>query len=312
MRKLLTYFLMLMMLFLTLAAYGQDSRIDGALDRYEVICDKCILLKEKALKGEDISTDELKDLLEQVSDLRATLQKGSRNMSASQKERFERIKRRYTAAFQPQAVYGDGPVLKIDRPVPDLPKVEWRPALRLRSGSGNGFSGTGKIPCHPEGAKRPKDLSPSLIILVGWMPESLSYGAMATITGSKSGVYIKGRSNFKNQVKAVYSCLSDGTSNGTPIWTSGNESHSDWSLGAGGILQLARPVSVYAGSGYGQAQTFWEDSAGKWAKVEDYSVKGICADAGILFTKGHFQASAGVSTISLKKATLEIGVGIRF
>ena len=60
------------------------------------------------------------------------------------------------------------------------------------------------------------------------------------------------------------------------------------------------------------AQTLWEDASGKWATVEDYSVKGICADAGIMFSKSYFQASFGISTIAFKKPALELGLGIRF
>jgi hypothetical protein len=135
---------------------------------------------------------------------------------------------------------------------------------------------------------------------------------MATITGRKLGVYIKGHSNFKTQVTATYSCLSDGTSGGAPIWTTGKESHAEWSLGAGGIFRLSSFFSLYAGSGYGCSETLWEDVAGKWAKVDDYSAKGICADTGIIFTKSYFQAAAGISTILLKNPTLEISLGVRF
>ena len=82
--------------------------------------------------------------------------------------------------------------------------------------------------------------------------------------------------------------------------------------GAGGIFRISGPLSLYAGSGYGSTKTLWEDAAGKWAEVADYSAQGPCSDAGIIFNKGHFTASAGVSTVSLKTATVEFGVGIRF
>ena len=75
---------------------------------------------------------------------------------------------------------------------------------------------------------------------------------------------------------------------------------------------MQQPAGLYAGSGYGAAQTLWEDASGKWATVEDYSVKGICADAGIIFSKNHFQASIGISTITFKKPAIELGLGIRF
>lgn len=296
-----------------------------ALDSYETICDRCILLRERSLQGEQIAPEELTSLLEQVSQLRSTLQRGSRNMSPAQKDRFERIRRRYTVAFRGTGTLSDRPALKVARPEMELPKVEWRPDLRLSSGNGEilrsaqndnssislGSPQNDNLSYHPEGAKRPKDLSAGLLILGGWSPETFSYGGMITLTGDKWGLYIKGRSNFK-AMKADYSCRSDGTADGHIIWTSGKECHIGMALGAGGTFRISGPISLYAGSGYGSTRTLWEDASGKWAEVSDYSAKGPCADAGIIFNKGHFTASAGVSTVSLKTATVEFGVGIRF
>ena len=241
-------------------------------------------------------------------------------MSKAQKERFERIRSRYVEAFAKQGYSTDGPALRIARPVLDLPRVASGEEI-LRSAFGSAQNDMRR--CHPEGAKRPKDLSFSqtgsgpdsfttgLTVIGAWSPNTLSYGAMATLTWGKAGIYIKGRSNFQNKI-GEYSCLSDGTSGGKVIWTSGQESYPTWALGAGGIFKIAGPVGLYVGSGYGSAQTLWEDAAGKWATVEDYSAKGICADAGIIFSKNHFLASIGTSTITFKKPTLELGLGIRF
>ncbi len=326
MRTPLSYILLLLVLFISLDAWAQSDRWDRALDSYQTICDKCILLRERSLRGDEIAPEELTSLLEQVSSLRATLQKGSGSMSKAQKERFERIKSRYTEAFTEQGYMADGPVLKVSRHAMDLPRADNEGKILLSAQNDNSHIAFGsaqndirslsrqpdKLSRHPDGAKRPKDLSLGLTILDGWTPKSLSYGAMATITGGRFGAYIKGRSNLKGQVTPAYSCLSDGTSGGAPIWTTGEESHTEWSLGAGGIIRLSNAFSLYAGSGYGHSETLWEDAAGKWAKVDDYSAKGVCADAGILFTKSYFQASAGISTIALKKPTIEIGLGIRF
>ena len=125
-----------MSLFFGTVAYGQGSRLDMALDSYETICDRCILLRERSLQGEQIAPEELTSLLEQVSQLRSTLQRGSRNMSPAQKDRFERIRRRYTVAFRGTGTLSDRPALKVARPEMELPKVEWRPDLRLSSGNG--------------------------------------------------------------------------------------------------------------------------------------------------------------------------------
>ena len=318
------------------AAWGQSDRWDRALDSYQTICDRCILLREQSLRGDEIPADELRSLLEQVSSLRASLQRGSGSMSKAQKERFERIRSRYVEAFSKQDYSTDGPALRIARPALDLPRVASGEEI-LRSAFGSAQNDNSLISlgsafgsaqnnmrlCHPEEAKRPKDLSFSqtgagpdgfttgLMVIGAWSHSTLSYGAMATLTWNKAGIYIQGRSNFQNK-KGEYSCLSDGTSDGKVIWTSGQESHPTWVLGAGGIFKIAGPVSLYAGSGYGAAQTLWEDASGKWATVEDYSAKGICADTGIIFCKNHFQASIGISTITFKKPAIELGLGIRF
>ncbi len=322
MRTLISYIGVFALLALSsvTAAWGQSDRWDRALDSYQTICDRCILLREQSLRGDEIPADELRSLLEQVSSLRASLQRGSGSMSKAQKERFERIRSRYVDAFSKQGYSTDGPALRIARPALDLPRVASGEEI-LRSAFGSAQNDIRL--CHPEEAKRPKDLSFSqtgagpdsfttgLTVIGAWSPSTLSYGAMATLTWGKAGIYAKGRSNFQTKI-GEYSCLSDGTSDGKVIWTSGQESHPTWALGAGGIFRIAGPVGLYVGSGYGSAQTLWEDASGKWATVEDYSAKGICADAGIIFSKNHFQASIGISTITFKKPALELGLGIRF
>ncbi len=298
-------------------AWGQSDRWDRALDSYQTICDRCILLREQSLRGDEIPADELRSLLEQVSSLRASLQRGSGSMSKAQKERFERIRSRYVEAFAKQGYSTDGPALRIARPVLDLPRVDWSPQIKAgeqgRTTVGERSRTTG--PSAPlrdrRDGFRDRSKSTGLMAMGSWSPNTLSYGAMATLTWGKAGIYIKGRSNFQNKI-GEYSCLSDGTSDGKVIWTSGQESHPTWALGAGGIFRIAGPVGLYVGSGYGSAQTLWEDAAGKWATVEDYSAEGICGDAGIMFSKSYFQASIGISTITFKKPTLELGMGIRF
>ena len=319
MRTLISYIGVFALLALSsvTAAWGQSDRWDRALDSYQTICDRCILLREQSLRGDEIPADELRSLLEQVSSLRASLQRGSGSMSKAQKERFERIRSRYVEAFSKQGYSTDGPALRIARPVLDLPRVDWSPQIKAgergRTMVGERSRTTG--PSAPlrdrRDGFRDRSKSAGLMAMGSWSPNTLSYGAIATLTWNKAGIYIKGRSNFQNK-KGEYSCLSDGTSGGKVIWTSGKESHPTWTLGAGGIFKIAGPVSLYVGSGYGSAQTLWEDASGKWATVEDYSAKGICADAGIIFSKNYFQASIGISAITFKKPALELGLGIRF
>ncbi len=333
MRRFLVFVIILVPLFFQVAAYGQDSKMDLALDHYETIIDRCILMRDRAQRGEKIEADELKSLLEQVSSLRTTLQNSSKGMTARQRERYERIRRRYTVAFQPGKV--------VSRSVVRLPKVDWVPRVEeiLRFAQDDRldaschpegvqrpkdlrFAQIDRLDasCHPEGAQRPKDLrfaqdeAPwriGVMAIGGWQPSTLTYGAMATVTHNRLGFYIKGRSNFTKDIHESV-CSSDGTSEGTIIWTTGREEHPAWNLGAGVIFKIAGPLGIYAGSGYGNRTTIWEEASGSWAKVEEYSFKGACADVGIVLGISNFSASVGISSITFRNPSLEIGVGLRF
>ncbi|MBQ6301370.1 MAG: hypothetical protein IJK75_03140 [Bacteroidales bacterium] len=310
MRRFLVFVTILVPLFFQVAAFGQDSKMDLALDHYETIIDRCILMRDRAQRGEKIEADELKSLLEQVSSLRTTLQNSSKGMTARQRERYERIRRRYTVAFQPGKV--------VSRSVVRLPKVDWVPRVEeiLRFAQDDRLDAS----CLPERAQRPKDLRSAqyeapwrigVMAIGGWRPSTWTYGAMATVTHNRLGFYIKGRSNFTKDIHESI-CSSDGTSEGTIIWTTGREKHPAWNLGAGVIFKIAGPLGIYAGSGYGNRTTLWEEASGSWAKVEEYSFKGACADAGIVLGIRNFTASLGISSITFRNPSLEIGVGLRF
>lgn len=321
MRNLLSYITLACCLLSGQIAFAQNTRIDSALDRYEQICDRCILLRDRSLRGDQIAPEELRSLLEQVSSLRATLQEGEVNMSAAQRLRFEKIRSKYTAAFHPAA----GSQVAPAREVMDLPTIGWRPSavadypsVPTLAGEILRFAQNGTYAQETQGITsvslqkyERQRLQVGALALAGWRPEAVSYGAMVTCAAGMFGAYLKGSSNFVTG-SADYSCLSNGTSGGSIIWTTGDERHSAWAVGGGAIIRLAGPLSIYAGSGYGSALFLWEDADGKWARVEDISVEGVSVDAGLILSAGIITASAGISTIRIKKPTIEVGVGVRF
>ena len=326
MRRFLVFVIILVPLFFQVAAYGQDSKMDLALDHYETIIDRCILMRDRAQRGEKIEADELKSLLEQVSSLRTTLQNSSKGMTARQRERYERIRRRYTVAFQPDRMISDVPPVRSSSETSSLPELSWSPKVEdvLYFYRQDAFGAEAPRHSRLERESHQLDrestrLDPEshhpwqfgAIAIAGWQPSTLTYGAMATVTHNRLGFYIKGRSNFTKDIHESV-CSIDGTSEGTIIWTTGREKHPAWNLGAGVIFKIAGPLGIYAGSGYGNRTTLWEEASGSWAKVEEYSFKGACADAGIVLDISNFTASLGISSITFRNPSLEMGVGLRF
>ncbi len=319
MRWFLYFVITLVPLFFQVAAYGQDSKMDLALDHYETIVDRCILMRDRAQRGEKIEADELKSLLEQVSSLRTTLQNSSKGMTARQRERYERIRRRYTVAFQPDRIAAKVSPVRSSSETSPLPELSWSPEVEdvLRFSMQDAFGA--EAPRHSRLDRESTRLDREsqhpwqfgAIAIAGWQPSTLTYGAMATVTHNRLGFYLKGRSNFTKDIHESV-CSSDGTSDGTIIWTTGREKHPAWNLSAGVIFKIAGPLGIYAGSGYGSRTTLWEEASGSWVKVEEYSFRGTCADAGIFLGISNFSASVGISSIRFRNPAFEVGVGLRF
>lgn len=324
MRRFLSYLILLLPLFLGRTVFAQDDRWDRALDRYEDICNQCILLRGAALQGEEISMEELSGLLQQLSSLRADLQDGSGTMSLSQRERFDRIRKRYRSAMGPgSSPHSDKTVLRLARPQLRLPDLHAFPSggavLSASARSGLIDNGKGVSPEYPTSGTDPKPGTSFGIIALGGYTFSgsrlsadhLSYGAMLSVCKPRLGAYLKGRSTF-SATAADYTCRSDGTSDGGPIWTSGRTRRPFSYFGAGIIWPVFRHAGFYGGAGYGASDVLWEDAGGKWARVEDYSVKGIGGDVGLVFGIGPAQALVGLNCIGIKLLSLEFGIGIRF
>ena len=320
MRRFATYVSLLFLLLFAAAASAQDARIDAALDRYETICDRCIILRDRAARGEQIAPAELRSLLEQVSQLRATLQEGSGRMSVAQRQRFERIRRRYTAVFQPDQVQSRDTWASMPPRTEPLPASLRPPRTAAIPFRKPAFPlGTRALRSAPQRtvsvplqvAKAPDPLRVGLLAIGAWQPGTPAAGAMLTLTGRRLGAYAKARTTFVNPIYD-YDCKSDGTTPGGYIWTSGRERRTTWSVSAGAILRITGPISLYAGPSYGTLNLLWEDTVGGWARVEDLSLRGFGLDGGLLFEAGRLLASAGVSTRRFQSAALEVGIGIKF
>lgn len=161
--------------------------------------------------------------------------------------------------------------------------------------------------------RKPQQTSGSVLAMasVGVYPQ-MSYGLMLGYV-KKFGGYVKFRSNF-NFSTASYGCFSSGlTDSGDQLYTSGSSPRYSRIQATGGLLlSLSKNIYPYAGVGYGTRGVQWEDYAGEWAQVTDYTYKGIAAEAGVTFKFGVLSLSVGASTTAFKYSDLELGIGLMF
>lgn len=138
-----------------------------------------------------------------------------------------------------------------------------------------------------------------------------AFGARLDFERFKWGGYVKATSNFKGSTSA-YDCRSDGTISDGYIWTSGNVKTSHLTITAGAGYRILKWLRVYAGAGYGKRVLLWEDMDGNWSRVTDYSYQGICTDAGAQFGLSRLRLTAGISSISFRTISCELGIGFCF
>lgn len=139
----------------------------------------------------------------------------------------------------------------------------------------------------------------------------LSYGLMLGYV-KKFGGYVKFRSDFQFG-KAAYTCNRHGEIDGGGLlWTSGAQRKSRLQATGGALFRLTQWLYPYAGVGYGSREVQWQDYEGNWAKVSNYSCKGIAAEAGAIVKIGPVALSVGASTTAFRYTELEVGLGVMF
>jgi len=271
-------------------AVCDDNPYDIALDKYEAICDECIRLRQKMLAGEAVPENAISSLVSELAALRKVLSGAEGDMSLAQRERFNRIRRHYNEAMGISEVeeenVTDSVAVEVHAPadtakttVVELTKVERKP------------------------------MSIMALAVAEVYPE-FSAGAMGAITRGRFGGYVKFRSNF-NKVASSYEALSDGTSGSSYLWTTGQKKSSVLNISAGAMANFGH-FYPYVGVGYGLRKVYWEDNEGLWAEITDLSHKGLCIDAGTVFSYEMLALSAGVTLIPSGYAAFEIGLGVRF
>lgn len=267
MRRLAVSFtLFLSIIFIGTPARAQSSSWDAGLDSFEMICHKCIGLKERIAAGERVQSDSLSVVLDQVSALRERLQAVSGEMNPVQKRRLQCIK----------DMYRSGDVFST---------ASW---IQLPEASGIPMSITPvyAAPFSPNPVsyvtQRKTGFSP--FITAGVLPEfHVGLGARYRPGCGPWGMYVKGASSFAFR-KPGYTCLSDGTvDDGSALWVSGRKSISFLSVTAGVHYSLTPQWGGFAGAGWAFRKLYWEDSFSNWVEVSDRSYTGVALEAGVSF-----------------------------
>lgn len=280
--------------------HAQDRRWDAALDQYQQICDECMDIRARSAAGERIQASSVAQLLTKLSSLRGTLQDAKGSMSPAQRLRFESIRLRYEEVF--------GGSRKVS--LPDVDAPAGLPSL-LEAPQAQAIPHSPLLSAPAPGSSPAALATPSFgFILYAGVP-ALYYGAMAILGGERFGGFVKGAVSIP-YTQGGYGCLSDGTTTGGYIWTSGAECISRWLVAAGATFSPWRFITLYAGGGYGSRSILWQDVSGNWATVTDLSAAGFTADGGIIFNIGPVSILAGASTIGFTNVTAEFGLGVRF
>lgn len=333
-RALITVVLLLSV---ALVCHAQETtNWDTALDRYELICERCRELQRQQAEGKDIPQESMSSLLVQLSMLKQSLGEAGSSMTKAQKTRFEMIRQRMAAgagtasapasskvasgnaqAKRKTVISGTGsePCPMPVRPDP-IPAVSFMMPGRILSYA---------EPCAilPPVMERPEEQSPApretrpsiLLAMQLGMPSTRSYGLFCGIGGERWGGYIKARYDFQSRLMAPpFKCDSQGTiEGGGTIWGNGESAAGRYTVSAGAIYIFHPHWNLYCGAGYGAFSTTAYDIDGNPYLVTDLTCKGISFNLGCLFHfYRHCFAGLGTDWCQFRKADVEITLGVEF
>ena len=321
---------------------AQNADWDKVLDRYEDICGQCITLRDRIVAGEPVSDRAVTSLLQELSQLRNTLQNASGSMTDEQKKRFTTIRDSYsgtttiqesideeqTPPTKPQANKPQPEQITINEPVqvPDFsgltiarPTVsEQQIMVPSEIGAYEKFSQDQLITetaANPDFDSNNRFLDIEVYIIAGYN--------MSPVFG---GMIAVGRKPFRSGFISVltngslnsydYSCLSNGNIQGGGVfWGDGGVADNELFITGGLSVWSNRSgiVSVYLGTGYEINEHLWRDISGKWAVVSDLSGRGIVFQAAASFRFNHVALSPSLIYMPSTNYILpSIGLGYSF
>lgn len=142
-----------------------------------------------------------------------------------------------------------------------------------------------------------------------------SYGLMLGF-GKENGAFLHAKTDFHFGLHPQLACDADGVVNHVKGWFAGEPHKSRFAVTAGYVRQLAEPLFVFVGGGYGRRILAWEmlgaDDSYELVRVAPNSFTGIEVEAGLVFRLGGFAVSAGVQTNQFKYYEANAGIGVMF
>ena len=320
---------------------------DRALDRYELICERCIELLELKRSGIDVAQESLSSLLTQLSLLKSSLNEADKQMSPAQKMRFDMIRRRFATiqtgnhdsiGFSKEAISvrtGENGTKATAKQVP-TPKASisdtlsassrhLSPALPCISCTFPNKVTAIHQPVHESIVWQPLDRASVPVASSGSIFEimaglqagaypSFNLGSFVAFCIGKFGFYLKGRTDLAGKAPDYsFSLNSDGTiEGGGKMWSEGGQLRKRAVATAGALFKVG-PIAFYAGAGYGNYRCFMEGPNEQWGLVSDLSAKGLSVDAGLMTGIGNrFFAGIGACATGFRYSELEVTLGLRF
>jgi opacity protein-like surface antigen len=156
----------------------------------------------------------------------------------------------------------------------------------------------------------------TLIMVEGALGRSQS--ALGFMVGmvQKHGGYLRGRFDFRSASTSLEcddtGMLTTGDYTNAPFYVPDTKKKSRFSITAGYMYRIAKPLYAYVGAGYGSRTLAWLTVDGEWVKNKDHSASGIAAEFGGILRFGKVGVSLGYQTISFKYHEASLGVGLFF
>lgn len=315
---------------------AQNTNWDKVLDRYEDICGQCITLRDRIVAGEPVSDRAVTSLLQELSQLRSTLQNASGSMTDEQRMRFAAIRDSYsgTTSSQESTAGTDTnspktttvksqehqqPIIQKIVQSPDLSGLE----ITTPTTSEQQIIVPSKIGTDHKITNNPlvtestvsHDFELEAYITAGYN-RNLVFGGMIAV-GSKpfrSGyISVLTNGSFRG---SDYSCLSNGIIQGGGVfWGDGSVADNALFITGGLSVWNSRTgnISAYLGAGYGINERLWRDISGKWAIVSDLSGRGMLFQAAAAFRFTHIALSPSLIYMPSTNYLLpSIGLGYSF